>query len=168
MSPLFGGAPCQLPKPISGHPVWGAGYPLQQAQSPQSGTGPSQPPYGYQAQQLPQPQPVPQPPQLQSAHLGGQQAQVYGSPSHGSYGGPQITSAQGVAGGYERYGNNERVQQLRNDVQPAATWPVSQQQPRLPPGWTAYWDQQQQKHYYSHAASGQTTWDPRKYSRAFN
>lgn len=151
----------QFPTPPP--PVWTAAYSQRQPQAPQSGAGHGQPAFGYQNQQLPQP--VPLPPQLQSARHGGQPSQVYDNPVHGAYGGPQPVSAQGMTGGYEQYTSNERVQQLRNDVRPAATWSAPQQQPPLPPGWTAYWDARQQKHYYNNAAAGQTTWEPRKYSQ---
>ena len=32
----------------------------------------------------------------------------------------------------------------------------------VPPGWDAHWDQGQQKYYYHHTATGQTTWEYRE------
>jgi hypothetical protein len=59
---------------------------------------------------------------------------------------------------YEQSGGNGQHQRLLQNSQPAAP----PQPPQLPPGWAAYWDPDQGKHYYHHAALGQTTWDPRK------
>jgi hypothetical protein len=59
---------------------------------------------------------------------------------------------------HDQPGGNGQHQRLMQNIQPAAP----PQPLQLPPGWAAYWNPDQGKHYYHNTALGQTTWDLRK------